>query len=103
VIFLHLEITQKKENILLSRIELEAVIKFEKSTPSIEEVKQALSKSLEVEKDLIAVKKIATSFGHSSAVVTANQYFSKEDMQRIEPKRKEKKDKNAEAEAKSAK
>jgi ribosomal protein S24E len=92
-----MDITSKKENILLSRIEIEAECKFEKATPSMEEVKQALSKVLEIEKDLIAVKSIYTAFGHSQAKVIAHQYFSKEDMLKIEPKKKEKKNKNAEA------
>lgn len=97
--FLNTEIKDKKENILLSRIEVEAAITFEKATPALEEVRQALAKALEVDKELVAVKKIATSFGHSTAKVSAYQYFSKDEMAKIEPKKKEKKAKAGEAQA----
>jgi ribosomal protein S24E len=93
VSFLNVEIKSKKENLLLSRIEVGALINFEKATPSAEETRQGLAKALEVEKDLIAVKKISTAFGHKNAKVLAYQYFSKEDLKNIEPKVKAKKEK----------
>lgn len=91
MIFLALKVINKKENILLSRIEVEAEISFKnKATPSTEEVKQQLSKTLEVGKDLIVLKQIDTSFGDTSAKILAYQYLSKDDLNIIEPKIKKK-------------
>ncbi len=90
MIFLALKVINKKENILLSRIEVEAEISFKnKATPSAEEVKQQLSKILEVGKDLIVLKQIDTSFGDTSAKILAYQYLSKDDLNTIEPRKKE--------------
>ena len=102
MIFLNIEIKNKQDNILLSRIEVEADISFEKkATPSTDEVKQALSKELEVEKDLIVIKKIDTSFGETSGKVTAYQYLSKDEIKNIEPRNKKAEEKaKAEAEKK---
>ena len=91
MIFLNIEIKDKKENILLSRIEVEADLSFEKgATPSAEDIKKELSKALEVEADLIAIKKIDGSFGNTQAKVVAYQYLSKDDLKNIEPKEKKK-------------
>ena len=101
MIFLKIEIKNKKENILLSRIELEACASFDKKqTPSTEEIKQELSKVLEIEKGLIVVKKIHTSFGDASAKVFAYQYLSKEELKKIE-RSVEKKEEPKKAEAKA--
>lgn len=97
MIFLNIEIKNKKENILLSRIEVEADLSFEKgATPSTEDVKKELSKALEVEADLIAIKKIDGSFGNTQAKISAYQYLSKDDLKNIEPKEKKKEEKKAE-------
>jgi ribosomal protein S24E len=96
VIFLNIEILNKKENVLLSRIEVTAKMRFENATPSTDNVRDALSKALAVDKELVAVKKIDTAFGHKSAQVTVYQYFSKDELAKIEPKKKEKVVKKAE-------
>jgi len=54
----------------------------------MDEVRQAISKGLEVDKSLVAVKSIDTSFGHNHAKVTACQYYSQDEMARIEKKNK---------------
>ena len=103
MIFLNIEIKNKKDNILLSRIEVEATVSFnKKATPSTEEVKGALSKELEVEKDLIIIKGIKSSFGKTTAEVLAYQYLSKDDIKNIEPKNKQAEEK-AKADAEAAK
>ena len=95
-----MEIKDKTENILLSRIEVEAEISFEKSvTPSGEDVKKELSKALEVEADLIVVKKIEVGVGTTTAKVTAYQYLSKDDLKNIEPREKKKEEKKEGEEA----
>ena len=97
MIFLNIEIKNKTENKLLSRIEVTAEISFSgKSTPNMNEVKDAATKALEIDKELLIIKKIHTDYGHSKAIVTIFQYYSKEDLSKIEPKPKVKKDKKAE-------
>jgi ribosomal protein S24E len=103
VIFLNIEVKNKTENILLSRIEVQGNISFDKGpTPSEEDVKKELSKVLEVEKDLIIIKGIYTGYGENTAELTAYQYLSKDDLKNIEPKDKKKKAENKEGEKKEA-
>lgn len=91
-------IKNKIENILLSRIEVDAEIKYDKqATPSTEDVRQSLSKELEVDKDLVVIKKIDTKYGAHIADVKAYQYFSKDEKNKLEPKVKEGEEKKEEA------
>ncbi len=83
---MNISITAKNENKLLSRMDIAAELSFEKATPSENEVKEGLSKALEVDKELIVIQKIATSFGMTQAKVAAHQYFNKEDILKLEPK-----------------
>lgn len=100
---LNIEILNKRDNILLSRIEIEASISFaQHATPSISSVQQAISKQLEIDPGLIVVKEIKTSFGHPNAKVLVYQYLSKDELNRIEPKKKEKKQQEKKPEAKKS-
>ncbi len=100
--FLNIEIKDKKENILLSRIEVNAVVSFgKKATPSSDAIKQELSKALEVEKDLIVIKKINNSFGETFVEVVAFQYLSKDELKNIEPRDKKAEKAKVEAEKKA--
>ena len=49
---MNLEITDKKENPLLSRTELKGTIIFDKATPSNDEVKKEITSKLKTEKNL---------------------------------------------------
>ncbi len=87
MIFLNIDIKNKKENIMFSRIEIEAAMTFEKSaTPSGEQVAQKLSAVLEVDKKLVVIKNITTKYGETAAKVTAYQYLSEEELLNHEPK-----------------
>lgn len=87
---MELNIQSKKENKLLFRTEVQGELNFEKATPSYAELIKELAAKLNVNEDLIAVQKIKTLFGSTSARFLANIYDSKENKERIEPKRKEK-------------
>jgi len=87
-----LKITEEKETSLLSRKEIAADITFKGPTPSKEDVKKQLASSLKSDEKLIVIKNIITSFGSESAKVVAYMYMNEEDMKRIEPKVKEKKE-----------
>jgi ribosomal protein S24E len=86
-----MKIIEKKENPLLSRTELLAEITFEKATPSNEEIKKQIASELKTDENLVVVKNIDTHFGSMNATVIAFVYNSKEDIEKIEPKPKEKK------------
>jgi ribosomal protein S24E len=99
---MRIEITEKKEQPILSRISVKAHIIFDKSTPSAEEVKKNLASALKADENLVIVKEIYTEFGSSEANVYAYVYNSKEEMQKIEPKPKTKEKPAAKKEEKPA-
>ncbi len=94
---MHLEITEKKENQLLSRTELKGVVSFDKVTPATGDVRKEIARQLKAEEAVVAVKSIYGRFGFLKADVSAYVYKTKEAFGRIEPKIKEKKSKEGAA------
>ena len=90
-----LNITEKKEEPLLSRTMLKATIEFESSTPSYAEVASLLATSLKADEKLLAIRHIYNSFGARKADVIAYVYKDEAKKQLIEPKKKEKKEAKA--------
>lgn len=86
-----LKITQQKRNELLHREEIFAE-KEDPKTPSMDESKAELGSLLKKDPELIAVNKIKGRFGSQTFVINAYAYDNKEIMDKIEPKKKEKKD-----------
>ena len=80
----------KHEKPLLSRTEITVEITFSGATPSNDVVKKKLSEHFKASEELLVVKRIATSFGKEKASVLAYLYKNKEDMTKIEPKKKTK-------------
>lgn len=78
-------ITQKKENNLLNRMELNGTIDFEGAVPSNVQLTEALAKELNASKELIVIKKISTIFSHQKAKFKAVAYASAEARKKIEP------------------
>jgi ribosomal protein S24E len=100
-----IEITEKKDNPLLSRQEVKGTLTFNTATPSNDELQANLAKQLNVDKECIRMKKIATRYGISKADFLAFVYTSKEELEKIEPAPKkwvEKQEKKAEAAKKKA-
>ena len=95
MISVQLNITNKKEEPLLSRTVITAALEFEKATPSYPEVMSLLASQLKIDDKLIAIRHIYNSFGAKKAEVTAYVYADESKKQFIEPKAKEKKDKKA--------
>jgi ribosomal protein S24E len=91
---------QKHEKPLLSRTEITVEVTFSGATPSNDAVKKKLSEHLKSGEELLVIKKIATCFGDQKASVLAYLYKNKEDMTKIEPKKKEKKKPQKKEEAK---
>ncbi len=94
-----MKIVKKEKSKLLPRIDIIAEASHvDKRTPSVEEVKEELSKSLKVDKELILVDHIYSEFGSGNSKVIAYAYDSKEEMEKVTKKGKKQK----EAEAKAA-
>ena len=72
------KITEKKENPLLDRIEVEAKISYEGATPSNLELQAAIGKEIGKDATLVVVQKINTHFGTQNANVKAVVYNSSE-------------------------
>ncbi len=92
-----LEIKNKKENPLLSRIEVFGVISFVGVTPSNEQVAQSIASQLKVDVSVIKMKHIYTGFGAQQAEFTAFVYKTKEDLNKVEPKPKKQREKEQKA------
>jgi len=88
---MQIEIKTKKENPLLKRQELEGIIAFEGATPSLQNLKDELAKKLGVQTEVVAVRHIFGDFGGVKADFDAVVYPTKEQFDKIEPKKKEKK------------
>lgn len=98
-----MNITSKKENLLLERLEVEGTIEFEGATPSNAQVTEEVAKQLHQDPATVAVKHIYTQFGQRQAKFTACAYSTPEARKKIEvlPSHLKKKEK-AKAEPKKA-
>jgi ribosomal protein S24E len=100
-----LEILEKKEQKLLSRLEIKARTSFEGSvTPSNDAVKAAIAKETGKDIKLVVVQNIYTDFGTASATISAHVYDNEETLKELEEthKKGKKGEKPAEDEAKEA-
>ncbi len=96
---MEITISAKNNNGLLGRAELNGTISFTGATPAYPQIKQALATQLKVKEDVVALKQVLTEFGATRAKFFAHVYETAEQLQKIEPKVKAKKDKKAEAPA----
>jgi ribosomal protein S24E len=94
---MNVQITIQKHNALMSRKEISAVLTYEKQTPSKEELKKSLSHAMKLDENLMVIKSVYPGYGKQKAQITIYQYDNPEMMARLEPKKKEKKQKQAEA------
>ena len=85
---------------LLSRIEVDGQIDFSGATPSNVDVRIAVAKALDVDKELVVIKEIYTQYGQTKATVRAYQYISIDERNKLESKIVEQEKKAAEAAAK---
>ncbi len=88
---MEIEIKIKKENEVLQRSEIEGDLTFKGATPSNKQLQEELAKKLGVGQELVAIRHIYTKFGTEKAKFQAVAYATKEQFQKIEPKKKEKK------------
>lgn len=94
-----LKIISKKDNPLLSRVEIKAQVSFVNApTPKKEDVRKKIISIEKADEKLVVIKKIENTFGVGGINVLAYIYNSAEELAKIEPKPK--KDKTAKAGAK---
>lgn len=84
---MEINITQKTENPLLDRTEIEFECTYQgESTPKVLEVKNRLVAVLDVDKNLLVVDKLKPQFGEGKAIGYAKLYQSEESLSKIERK-----------------
>lgn len=104
MIFLELNITDKKEEKLLSRLKVEGKLKFEgSSTPSNDQVRELIAKNLRKDAKLVVVKNIYTKYGSASADVLAYVYDNERKLKELEKVNKKSKEKKEAAPKEKAK
>ena len=82
-----MEITEKNDNPLLHRQEIQIVIRHEnKGTPRRKEVIQSLSEQLKAKKDLIVIDHLKNKYGKTETRGYAKIYANVEALNRIETK-----------------
>ena len=82
---MELEIQEKHENTLLSRIEVHFVLHHPNSpTPKRENVREELSKTMKVPKERVVVDHMKSSFGVHDTKGYAKIYPSKEEAMKVE-------------------
>jgi len=79
------------KNTLLKRRELKAVVQLDK-IPTFESSAKMVSEQYKAEEDVIVVKGIKGKFGRNTFLIDAMIYDSVIDKERIEPKKKVKKE-----------
>ena len=78
-------IKEKKENSLLSRIELSIEIKhFGTANPSYANIAKEIANQLKTKEDLIVIKHVYPAFGEGKSDVTAYVYKNKEALEKTE-------------------
>ena len=91
---------KKNEEPLLARTRLNAIVEYDKATPSYSESTSLLATHLKADQSLIAIRHIYNSFGQRKSEIIAYLYNSKDKMQLIEPKKAKTEQKSGEGDAK---
>ena len=85
-----MEIIEDKKNSLCNRREVKVIAEAEKN-PSVEEAINLIAEEFKADKENIVINLIKGKFGRSTFLISAFVYKSKEDKEKIEPKKKVKK------------
>ena len=86
-----IEVVDKKDEKMLSRMQVTASLEFENATPNYTEVTTALATKIKADEKLIAIRHIYTAYGNKKAKVIAYLYNDEAKKAFFEPKIKEKK------------
>jgi ribosomal protein S24E len=85
---MEIEVKNKKENQVLQRNEINGAISFTGATPSNQQLRDELAKKLGVQAEVVAIRHIYGAFGAGNAKFEAVAYATKEQFDKIEPKKK---------------
>jgi ribosomal protein S24E len=86
---MELTITKKRDNLLLSRMEITLEVDFvNEPTPKKEDIKKKIVSSEKADEKLVVVKGMKTSFSSGKANVLVHIYKSEEEMKKTEPQNK---------------
>ena len=107
---MELELKKERDTPLLSRKRYVFNMTFEGPTPSRKDIRAAVAKKVNADKELTIIKHVYTRYGVERAKVFAHVYGTKEDMMKIEEpgvlkkhqKKEEKKEETKEAPAEAA-
>ncbi|MBI5065859.1 hypothetical protein HZA97_06490 [Candidatus Woesearchaeota archaeon] len=81
---MEVNVTEKKENKLLSRLEVKGSLTFQGPTPACKDVQADVGKALKKDAELVVVRHVYTNFGSSGAKFEALVYDSKEALKNVE-------------------
>lgn len=82
-----MKIIEEKNNELLNRKELKLLVEAGKN-PSMNEALEIIADKFKAEKECIIIKAIKGKFGGNTFLISAFIYKSKEDLARVEPKKR---------------
>ncbi|MBD3397611.1 hypothetical protein GF412_00555 [Candidatus Micrarchaeota archaeon] len=80
------EIKEKKDNNLLERTEVDALLSFEGPTPPVPEMRQTVVQKLGCNPDLMVIRKVEPGFGEQSVKLRVHIYKSPAQLKKIEEK-----------------
>ncbi|MBD3389831.1 hypothetical protein GF415_02645 [Candidatus Micrarchaeota archaeon] len=78
------EIKKKKENKLLDRTEISAVVSFEGATPPVADMRDMVVQKMGCNPDLMIIRKVEPGFGKTEVSLTVHIYKAPERMREIE-------------------
>lgn len=85
-----MELIRDLKNELMRRYEVKLVVKADKN-PGMKEAARMISEKFKAPQDAIAIKELKSKFGRDTFLIDAFIYKSKEDKEKMEPKKKVKK------------
>lgn len=97
------EIKEKKENNLLERTEVSAIVSFDGATPPIQQMRDIVVQKLGCNPDLMVIRKVEPGFGERKVSLRIHIYKSPDRMKTIEEKYVLKRNNLAEEEKKEEK
>ncbi len=78
------EIKEKKENNLLERTEVDAIVSFDGATPQTQQIRELIVQKLGCNPDLMVIRKTEPRFGETKISVIVHIYKTPERMKKIE-------------------
>ena len=78
------ELVEKKENSLLERTEIIAIVSFDGATPQTQQVREVIVQKLGCNPDLTVIRKTEPKFGETKVELKVHIYKTPEKMKKVE-------------------